>query len=344
MTLYLQRLLDRAAGLAAAPARAGLEPAIGSGSPILRFDQRLGDPALAADYAIMGASPPEPDLAEGGAPAAMPAPDQRRPGPTADPVPAAAIAAAAPPVPGEPAPDRQKIQPAAIAAPLDAAGRRPGQPPDPTDHALPQGQPSREDAQPAPAARAPAAEIGPDRPLRHEAAAEAEASIRRLLDPLRSETARPPSPPAPEAVEPAAVTPPAASPAVVPHTASESAAAAAPPDPVAAPSTPQAEPARRAAAAPRPEPIRPVAVEPPPLESPAPGPSAREIARLVEEAVRKALPGPESRPAGTAETDKAKPAPKPEAAARPATAAEASVIGKLERSSFSPMLFGVRRR
>jgi hypothetical protein len=91
--------------------------------------------------------------------------------------------------------------------------------------------------------------------------------------------------------------------------------------------------------------VRPVVVEAPPLEPPAPRVAMRDIERMVEDKVRSRLASQTAAPAQPAQTPSretdlsAGPARK-----RPATAAEASRIGKLEPSAYQPMLFGVRRR
>ena len=85
MSGYLQRLLDRGAGLVAAPAAAAeIVPAMASGSPVVAYDQRLAAPGLAQDYGILGLPPDSETGAAPDAPGdAMPSPAQPpRPVPT----------------------------------------------------------------------------------------------------------------------------------------------------------------------------------------------------------------------------------------------------------------------
>jgi hypothetical protein len=72
----------------------------------------------------------------------------------------------------------------------------------------------------------------------------------------------------------------------------------------------------------------------------------RDIEALVREAMRaETARQPIAPPESPAPARQPPPEGAPETEARrPATAAEASVIGPLERSGFNPMLFGVRRR
>jgi hypothetical protein len=84
----------------------------------------------------------------------------------------------------------------------------------------------------------------------------------------------------------------------------------------------------------------------PPLAPPLRGLSAGEVERMIEEAIgaereRSAAQVPAIvRPRQTLASGTQGEAP----AKRPATAAQASLIGSLESSRFRPMLFGVRRR
>jgi hypothetical protein len=102
------------------------------------------------------------------------------------------------------------------------------------------------------------------------------------------------------------------------------------------------EPVRMEPAAAR---AQPVVAAAPPLESAATPFALRDIERIVEEKVRSRLANAQSAQARPAQS----PGPEPEnapppARKRPASAAEASLIGKLSASTFQPMLFGVRRR
>jgi hypothetical protein len=108
-----------------------------------------------------------------------------------------------------------------------------------------------------------------------------------------------------------------------------------------------AEPPPLGAGAPEPAPSRPTAepvVAPPEALPPPLGLRTQEIEALVREAVKAETARQAAAPRSTAAA-----APPAELAAapappRPATAAEASVIGKLEPSTQRIMLFGVRRR
>ena len=353
MTTYLQRLLDRAAGafptadVGLAPAR----PALASGSPILAFDQRLGHPDLAADFGILGA-PADPGFAE----------DARivgseLPGPLAE----RARSHAAEPLRAGPMDGPQMRSPPVApeptqAEPLPPAGvnRQVTVSPPPAAEALaprPRVEPpapviaAAQILSPSPPAAAVllTADAPPSRAQAPFDARQYLSTTESILAP-RSES-RPQADPVSLTAVPDREAPrlrtlhhPADAPATMERSDVES---------VREPVRPLERPERidprenvREALA------EPVVAAPPPLASPPAGPGLREIEKLVEKAVRAELdrrpPAPTLPPAparGQAAGEAAEPAAK-----RPASAAEASVIGKLERSSFSPMLFGVRRR
>ena len=345
MTLYLQRLLDRAAGpaLAAGGFLAEARPALRSESPILAFDQRLGDPGLAGDFGIVGASPPEPAVPEApfAAPADHPglAPIRR-----ADPV-TAPVETATPDRPPAPA-ATGRAMPAPAAAPPTAKTV----PHDAVEAAAPAPQLHRpSQVRAAPAALAPEApDPAPSRPR-----AEVEAMPAPPATPAerRARATHVPQPqpglsgqaePAREPPEPTAARAPPDTERPAERMRAEPVAPAPAPQPAEASAPlPRREPSA-ASAVPR---LAPVVAEPPPLAAPAAGVPMREVERIVDRAVRAALergaagPAPASVPLAPPGGTKAETRP-----GRPATAAEASVIGKLETSSSSSMLFGVRRR
>jgi len=333
MSLYLQRLLDRSAGLAARD-NAALQPAVHSQSPILAFDQRLGDPELAADFGLLGASPDEPPPIDEPLPGLEPAERARRdrapaaaraktasrsaPAPTPTPVPEADAVEAPPSIP-----------PPAQARPLKAAAvpRR-----EPEIEARPHREP-RIDLPKAIAEAPSEALVEPPPRARKRAARPAEP----ILRPTALRAAPPDAPPRSQTAPIREKGPPPAKAELRP-----------PPEPALRPAP--APPVPDAAiAAPRPaDPPAPVAEPIVAIPEAVPPPQhlrRQDIDTLVREAVR-------------AETARQRPAPAPPAPARqpaleaapeapgrrPATAAEASVIGPLQRSSFNPMLFGVRRR
>ena len=338
MSLYLQRLLDRAAGLTA-DGPAGLQPAVQSQSPILAFDQRLGDPGLAADFGLLGASPDEPPPMDEPLPGLEPpplAPRARAPAPAPAPSEAAGRSAAAPaPVPeprsADPAPPTRMPSPAPPRTRAPAVPEIPGQEP------APEADPAREPRIVPPKARSetPVETAGEPRPrLRKHAASPPAPPVR----PAEPRSTPPEMPPLRRAAPIDENVPRPTGPATRPS--SDSPVRAAPVVPVAD----AAIPPRRSVDGPAPvaEPIvaSPEAVPPPQQVR------RRDIEALVREAMRaETARQPIAPPESPAPARQPPPEGAPETKARrPATAAEASVIGPLERSGFNPMLFGVRRR
>jgi ribonuclease E len=351
MTLYLQRLLDRAAARAhfAATPSTETRPALFSASPILSFDQRLGDARFAEDFGIVGAPPPEPDIPNmSDMPEAPLAAFVEPPAP-----PAASLLVpdqAAEPAGRErkpAAPRRRATRPSAAepARMAEAAGRESSPSPEP------KADRRRERQAPAIEARDRAAPPDRARPRLHR-------------DDLGTAAAPAPAAPGPGRGQAGIVAPPPESGAATAMAAR--AEVAPPPSRVpgpeslekperARPAAPAPAPAPEEAAGPRPRgdtgaeapatPVVPVVTPLAPLEAPPAPVGMRNIERIVSEAVRDALarqaappgPGPER---ASPETGAQARGP----SKRPATAAEASVIGKLEGSAYSPMLFGVRRR
>lgn len=347
MSAYLQRLLDRGAGLAAGSHRgampgahgalAGAEvaPVATSTSPSVQFDQRLADPLLAADYGLLGLSA---DLApmEGDEALSAALPDNPPPPPTAAAQatrPGQPVAAAQPEAPR---PTGRDARSPAAAPPL--ATRPVESTPQRTDaasyllplSAKPVSQPHSDAAppRPQPPASPPAAIVRPvDRRAAHAAAVPTLAPHRDAEPVPAGATASPPvAPVQPQAVT--AVTP--ASVRVSPSLQSAEAPAG-PPTPASPSRLTEAQPPRRS----------PAPLDPPPRRLPDPD----ELERLVRTAVqaelaRRPSPAAAAAPApSAAPADRADPPPR-----RPATAQEASVIGPLSASSAPQPLYGLRRR
>ena len=334
MSLYLQRLLDRAAVVSAEAMV--LRPLVTSGSPVVAFDQRLGDPGLAADFSLVGAPPeaPEPD--------AEPAEGGREAGEIET-----ASRAAEPPSrrprrrDAEPAPrvdEPQGEQPVPQSAKRRPAPRRSAPPA--TEVPLPPGEarkPAAPSAEPRPAPSSPPrpapAQVRPSRQAPTE-----------MHETRPSAATLPVAVPTPVAAEPILRAPRArpGSPELRPDVAAapKRQSRAAEPAPAAEPMAlaPTAEPAAPAPVA------EPLARSPEPLPPPPRQLDRADVEKMIETALageRRAAPAAPSTPAAAAAAAD-RPADKP--APRPGTAAEASVIGRLESSRFRPMLFGVRRR
>jgi hypothetical protein len=345
MSLYLQRLLDRAAGLAADAAPvAPAAPLPISNSPIVGYDQRLANPELAADFTVLGASPEADFVGDEEAKQELPLSAPRRD--------AAERASAVAPA-HEPAAASSGGEERRPAMPHDRQARVEASPqdgqripehvvaPQPAGGAL-QAAPIAAEPAPAPAVapqtveRPPVPALPPVRPA--EGQPRAEAWSAPLAQPVSER-----STPAPLAADekgwaqavPTAVPPPVGAPVIpvaVPATPASTA-------PAAAATQSAAEHVRRAAA-------EPILATPQPLPVPPAALQAEDVVRIVRETVRAEraaeTPAPPAPRAGgndgAADTQAAQEAP------RPATAAEASLIGKLESSRYRPMLFGVRRR
>lgn len=326
MSGYLQRLLDRGAGLAAAtpatPAGAEAAPAMASGSPVLGFDQRLAESGLAADFGILGISPDPEAIGEEAPEEAIPAPApavRTREVPTIAAPPAKrgvtpALAVQPSPLPSEvedsgPAPLGSTATPSTLAQEIAAVAER-------VTRALPPEAKSSA----VPAARAvpfpppPVAVSGIAKPTQAAPVARTPETVTPTPHAFRSFTT-PATPSTPS--EPVIVTPAA---------------------PVQAPIAASMPAARE---------VEPPLVTPPPITPPASAvPDVPAIERVVREAVRAELARqPAAQNARTAritpaneDQPPAKPAP------RPATAREASVIGALEPSASPLTIYGVRRR
>lgn len=332
---YVQRLMDRSAGLAGvmpntmgAPAPADAAPALASRSPVVSFDQRLATPGLADDLSIFGFSPETPDIDEGSSTPLAPPLSTPRPAPTPDLV---------PPRPFETKP---------VAVPAPEAG--PWEPPAPTPAAAPRPQPTHGEEAHTPPPRA--TEAAP-RPLPRPGPplAPTDASRGESISPQRAAPPRP----APQALVQQRVVREAE------HAAATPADLPAPPRPsiVAEPAAlretviarrepPQTETRARAASAQARE-VTPQPPAPPePLAPPAPAAMDRRlIERIARETVRTELarlpPSQQKQPAHAAPAnDVSQPPPPP----RPMTAREASIIGDLESSSRPLTIYGLRRR
>ncbi len=342
MSRYLQRLLDRGAAAAppAPPTLGATEVAPGPtlGSPLLSFDQRLMNPALARDFGILGMPPEWADSAEPAeseSPVPLEAPPS--PSPQGSVPPAAPTPQASDPSAGwwrQPrrAHDEPRPEPQAPASPLArASGRRPtpvvgapsatepraGQPPalDPAAISVPSSPPpaasapSRGQALPA-SAPPPTAAQAPAPPLTLPPHGDG-------LDHFRPEIRqRSPLPPEP-AAQPKAATREPSQPPSPPPTRERVPLLPAPPLPIAPP-------------------IGPLA---------ASVPDRAEIERWVRDALQRERehidPGSAPatpRPAATAAGGD------PPAPRRPATAREASLIGDLEPSSRPQTIYSLRRR
>lgn len=338
MSLYLQRLLDRAA--AVHRPIVGASPLVASGSPILTFDQRLASADMALDFSILGATPDLPEAAEEALPSARPL--ARRNEPDAAPPPSPAIV--------EP---RSHISSPALRIPPAV----PGAP----DRALPEIEKAGETREAAPVRQRRILDTGASEPpplsgrprLEPDLPPVPPVSVQTHSD-LPSLPTRASADPSPAPAE--ALPPPAAPETGLPDPAPRSEAGLAPARPEApeARPLPSVAPAVREAAAPVPGPIPPEsrpAAEPivaaiPPLAPPPRGLSSDEVERMIEQAIGAERERSAARePAGVRTPQAQAAAPRGEAPARrPATAAEASLIGALESSRFQPMLFGVRRR
>lgn len=337
MTAYLQRLLGRAAGLAAAPAAGdALRPILQSQSPVVGFDQRLADPALAEDFAILGASPEGADSAE----------------PVAEPVAGEPLPDAAPPAQPRKRGTRRRARaeehvaiPDAV-APQAAAAAAPVPPAEPSRSPARDATPpprlsavsdivalndAPEPATPQPASRSPSPRLSPAEPPVGASAPQPALRTEPAV-PARALQAPPRQPPvegvavaALRDAQPAAlVTPMGFAPQALPFQ----------PEPVTA-----ALPLDRQVSAPA-EPVIAPTQPLPPLPQTASALSRAEIEQIVRDTIgAERTAQPAAAPTVTQRLDSA-----PTPAPRPATAAEASVIGKLESSTFRPMLFGVRRR
>ncbi|HEX8511863.1 MAG TPA: hypothetical protein VF688_02010 [Allosphingosinicella sp.] len=337
MSLYLQRLLDRAAALP--PRVVSASPLLVAGSPILTFDQRLASAEMAEDFSILGATPDLPEAAEempastrplvgqdaqGGPPkplaALEPRADHALPTPRTHPAPRAA--------PGSALPEFRRAAETGDAAPVMPAqvpGTNAVEPPRPSGP--PRLEPDLPPAQPVPV------HADADRPS---------VPFRAPADPSPVPAEAVAEPMAAKAGVSAQAPQPETGPAPTSSTVSEarpqpSAGAAVPqgPHPVE-----QLTPARPVAAA------EPVVAPIPPL-APAPRSlSVGEVERMIDEAIAAERDRSAARqPAAVRTQPNAAPTPSGEAPAkRPATAAQASLIGSLESSRFRPMLFGVRRR
>ncbi len=338
MSLYLQRLLDRAAALP--PPVVSASPLLVSGSPVLTFDQRLASAEMADDFSILGATPELPEASEEALPPNPPPARQNAPGGAPTPRRAAVEARADHP---SPVPPSRSTGPAAAdltlpefgkaIEPADAAPARPRKVPDasavepPRQSWPPRLEPTLPPAQPVPVhadpVRPPLQSRAPAEPSRSSAEAAPGPATEEAAIRDRAPQAEPSPAPAPPKVSEARPLPWA------------NAAVAEAPHPV-----PEATSAKSAPAA------EPVVAAIPPLAPPPRGLSAREVERMIAEAIgaereRSAARQPVTARAQPAQT----PAPQGEAPARrPATAAQASLIGSLESSRFRPMLFGVRRR
>jgi hypothetical protein len=338
MSLYLQRLLDRAAALPPPPV--GANPLLVSGSPILSFDQRLASAEMADDFSILGATPDLPEATEEGPSSAGPLARQSTPGAAPPPFLAAAEPRADPPFPALPTrpaapgtPDAAPSELAKAAETPDAAPMLPRRSADngaveaPRQSGRPHFEPNPPKALPAPVqadsdlpalpSRAPA---DPSQAL-PKAVPEPRVSEAKLSDPeVRTEAGPAPTRPAPPEARPLPSVTPIVREALRPV-----------PEPTPAEPKPAAEP---------------IVAGIPPLAPPTRGLSAEEVERMIEEAIKAERDRSAARePANVRARQAEAPGPQGEAPAkRPATAAQASLIGSLESSRFRPMLFGVRRR
>lgn len=348
MSGYLQRLFDRGAGLAAAPARE-VAPAMASASPSVAFDQRLAEPGLAEDFGILGLEP-DPEIPADGTPQTEAAALARSTplGPPQMSLPAAALPRTAPASPQAAAPtehlaDRLR-EPGPPAHP-QRQGTWPA--PHPAMPQQPEGQQVPAWVLSQPVVRALAAwgpgesresrdsreavesctELPLPRPAHSAGRAVDAAAVVQPMRPLSREARHAPQSPWP--IVPIAQDP---SIRVRPATAVPAARST---EPGAAPaSRREVEPPRR-----MPQPLEP---------QPAAAPAGPMLERLVRETVRAELAHQPSarKAAGPAPQAAAGPAADgaPGPAPRPATAREASVIGELEPSSSPLTVYGLRRR
>ena len=317
MTPYLQRLFDRAAGLAAGPATA-LSPTFSSRSPVAEADQRLNVPDLAASLFALSPSIDAPSLSEDEALAsfeeALPRQARRNIAPPIRTTETLMPPLADPPiaVPTEP-------------PPLLPQGRAATEPQRPAS-------PDRPVLTPAPAARDAAGIIATETPPPGAVSAagpdilpprEQPAPLSAAELPLRP-VAPQPIPPPPRAVPDQAVEPAALRESPQPRRAE---IAAMPADLSATPSVVKSE--ERVTRQLEPVPL------PAPEPLPAPAPPPRDAAELRQPTVTR-------REIVTA------PAPEPIAQqpsrAVPATAESVSRIGKLMPRRRAQLVFGLRRR
>ena len=343
MSAYLQRLLDRGAGLGAggavgatASAAPGVDvaPATAPGSPAFDFDQRLADPALARMFSFLGGAPgdaPGDDVqfAQDGRAAAM-APQSSEPTmPARD---AAAVRLPDALVDAKPAHRVAEVAPRAtlVADPASAtAGDGAAVPPVPA--------PARVQA----VALQPVAVARP--------AAPPALSVRAPARPMASGLAASPGEARPATVDARRARAPQSAPVTPPNARADVAVPAPAPalvGPAPAPTRPQQpsfRPHPALAGAPEVEPVR---RSPAPLAAPVTARhDAVEIERIARDSARaefarqQAQAAPRSATAVPADSDGA-PKPPP----RPATAREASVIGELEPSASPLTIYGLRRR
>ena len=331
MTGYLQRLLDRGAGVPAAsafaPAPTEVLPAGLPASPVAGFDQRLAAPGLAEDFGILGLPPG--DMDPGGDESAddrtlLPAPVAQTPGasvlagdPASRPEPGQAYWAEAAPLP---------LREAPMATPMSSPAQEEG----------------RMSSSPAPRMAAPVLrQVSPAPAARTAPQGQAPPSPAPPIAPTAAPVALPGRPPSPRSeASPTPVFPlSAAEPATMPAQGFVETQS-----PVVQPLTPSEHPA----VAPSSEIVPPPPAPLPPLPAPSPASATSvEVDRLVRDAVRAELarqraenpPQTPRQPAPADGTSGDAPAPR-----RPATAREASIIGDLEPSGRPLTLFGLRRR
>jgi hypothetical protein len=343
MSLYLQRLLDRAAGAAleGAPAR----PLLAGSSPVVGFDQRLANPELASDFTLLGASPQAEAVGADEAVQAPPLPTGRRSAPAAPAAPASSAGAVPAPVPIETGGLRPDTLVPVREAPPESSAALPPPPVAPTAQERALQALAIPVPPPPPAAVAAlqtaASHIAPgtgDVAREEQPREESLSSPRNRL--AASEAPRRTAAASPQRIagdthhqSAAAAAPLPAAPAeAVPSSAPHLAAPAGAPPSIA-------EPAARA-------PAEPVLDEPQPLPVAPAALQADDVARIVrrilsaERAAKTAAAVPRQPGAGERAADGGD----VQKVLRPTTAAEASVIGKLESSRYRPMLFGVRRR
>jgi hypothetical protein len=314
MSAYLQRLFDRAAPMAA-PSLPGALPAGPSLSPVALSDQRLNDPARAAQFdatpgfdSSMDATGPISDLPPTGADAGLPATTQAQSTQQARPQPATTPSEIALP---RPVADAARVA-AEPVAPTHAPRLRPGVLDiEPGDLLLPEPPTAAEPVQAEPAMPVPRA--APATPA-HDATPAAPVAADHSERPPLAPPPRPlPSPPPAPAVEarPLPLALPRAEVAITTVTPTARADAVQPPlqeampPPLRVPALPATEPSPEATAA------------------PSAAPAARREA-----------------PATTPQP----PAESPPPRIRPMSANEASVIGPLAPRQRALTLFGLRRR
>jgi hypothetical protein len=316
MSSYVQRLFDRAGATAASAPPLALRPALPSQSPIAEHDQRLHDPDLSA--ALLGMPPL---LTEDAASF-----DDDMPGATvARPAASAAV----------PRPRIARPEPPRIVTQLPPPGMAPRTMPSRAAEPHPRadtGTSPRQAAEPRPGATV--SPVAP-RPIVVAPSIPHPTPLKpQQRQPAEPTPPAPPSPRAATAPRPILIPPPAA-PAPIPS----------PPEPVARPMveaaaslTPREAPpvvsVRSTAAAPK-------LLEPLPLPPPEPLPPS-EPARATQTEARvrpeptQAAPVAQPVPAGRAEAAVAR--------KTPATAEEASLIGRLTPRRRTHLIFGLRRR